>query len=50
MELHVLTQSRFSFSVRMKRSAQPLPSAERTKDGEDFAPSHAISFWMSMAN
>jgi hypothetical protein len=39
MEVNVLTQSRFSFSVWMKRSAQQLPSRERTKDGGDFAPS-----------
>src|SRR3954447_11352070 len=30
----VRTQSRFSFNVRMKRSAQPLPSGARTKAGE----------------
>jgi hypothetical protein len=30
----VRTQSRFSLSVRMKRSAQPLPSGARTKAGE----------------
>ena len=30
----VLTHRRFSFSVRMKRSAQPLPSGARTKAGE----------------
>src|SRR3954464_3895416 len=28
------TQSRFSLSVRMKRSAQPFPSGARTKAGE----------------
>jgi hypothetical protein len=28
------TQSRFSLSVRMKRSAQPLPSGSRTKAGD----------------
>ncbi len=37
-------EERFSLSVRMKRSAQPLPSGARTRDGEDFAPSQAISF------
>jgi hypothetical protein len=35
----VLTQSRSSFSVRMDRSAQPLPSGARTKAGDDVAPS-----------
>ena len=29
---------------RMKRSAQPFPSGARTRDGEDVAPSQAISF------
>jgi hypothetical protein len=28
------THARFSFSLRMKRSAQPLPSGARTKAGE----------------
>ena len=36
-------------SVRMKRSAQPLPSGARTKAGEDAAPSQAISRWKSRA-
>jgi peptidoglycan/LPS O-acetylase OafA/YrhL len=30
----VLTHSRFSFKVRMKRSATPLPSGSRTNEGE----------------
>src|ERR1700674_5543734 len=30
----LLTHSRFSFKVRMKRSATPLPSGSRTKEGE----------------
>jgi hypothetical protein len=33
MVLNVRTQSKFSFKVRMKRSATPLPSGSRTKDG-----------------
>ena len=36
MVLNVRTQSKFSFKVRMKRSATPLPSGSRTKDGEVF--------------
>src|SRR3954464_11024368 len=35
----VRTQSRFSFRVRMNRSAQPLPSGARTKAGELSMPS-----------
>ena len=35
MVLNVRTQSKFSFKVRMKRSATPLPSGWRTKDGDD---------------
>src|SRR3954452_2884274 len=41
----VRTQSRFSFRVRMKRSAQPLPSGARTKAGELSMPRKASSFW-----
>ena len=41
----VPTHSRFSFSVRMNRSAQPLPSGARTKAGELSMPRNAISFW-----
>lgn len=43
----IVIQSRFSLSVRMNRSAQPLPSGARMKAGEDVAPSQAISFWKS---
>ncbi len=39
------TQSRFSFSVRMKRSAQPLPSGARTKAGELSIPRKRSSAW-----
>ena len=39
------TQRRFSLSVRMNRSAQPLPSGARTKAGELSMPSKATSFW-----
>src|SRR5450759_872052 len=39
----VLTHSRFSFKVRMKRSATPLPSGSRTKEGEASMPRHSIS-------
>src|ERR1041384_4496800 len=45
MVLKVRTQSRFSFSVPMKRSAQPLPSGARTKAGELSIPRKASSFW-----
>ena len=41
----VRTQSRFSLSVRMNRSAQPLPSGARTKAGELSMPRKASSFW-----
>ena len=41
----VRTQSRFSFRVRMKRSAQPFPSGARTKAGELSMPRKASSFW-----
>jgi hypothetical protein len=50
----VLTLSRFSFKVRMKRSATPLPSGSRTKEGDasiavptGLAPSpcHHMSSW-----
>src|SRR5215218_8935943 len=43
----VRTQSRFSFSVRMKRSAQPLPSGSRTKAGELSRPRKRASAWKS---
>src|SRR3954469_21888117 len=39
------THSRFSFRVRMKRSAQPLPSGSRTKAGELSTPRKRISPW-----
>src|SRR5438477_13168550 len=39
----VRTHSRFSLSVRMNRSAQPLPSGARTKAGELSMPRKAIS-------
>src|SRR5690242_21910185 len=41
----VRTQSRFSFRVWIKRSAQPLPSGARTKAGELSMPRKASSFW-----
>ena len=41
--------NRFSFSVRMKRSATPLPSGSRTKLGELSMPKNAISCWKSSA-
>ncbi len=41
------TQSRFSFRVRMKHSAQPLPSGARTKAGELSAPRKRTSRWKS---
>ena len=44
MVLKCLTQSRFSFGVRMKRLAQPLHSGMRIKEGEDLPPSHLLSF------
>ena len=43
--LEVAHQSRFSLSVRMKCSAQPLPSGARTKAGELSMPRKPISFW-----
>ena len=39
------THSRFSFKVRMKRSAQPFPSGSRTKAGELSMPRKRISAW-----
>ena len=42
---NVLTHRRFSFSVRMKRSAQPLPSGARTKAGELSMPRKRNSLW-----
>src|SRR3954467_5855227 len=39
------THNRFSFSVRMNRSAQPLPSGSRTKAGELSMPRKRISAW-----
>jgi hypothetical protein len=42
-----VTHSRFSFKVRMKRSATPLPSGCRTKEGEASIPRHLISSWKS---
>ena len=45
--VEVLTHSRFSFKVRMKRSATPLPSGCRTKEGEASIPRHSISSWKS---
>src|SRR5690242_10816208 len=38
-----LTHKRFSFKVRMNRSAQPFPSGARTKAGELSMPRNAIS-------
>src|SRR3712207_1923290 len=38
------THSRFSFRVRMNRSAQPLPSGARTKAGELSIPRKRSSF------
>ena len=43
------THKRFSFSVRMKRSATPLPSGARTKLGELSIPKNAVSCWKSAA-
>src|SRR3712207_3206825 len=40
----VRTHKRFSFKVRMKRSAQPLPSGARTKAGELSMPRKRSSF------
>src|SRR4051812_18344009 len=39
------TQSRFSFRVRMNRSAQPLPSGSRTNAGELSMPRKRTSAW-----
>src|SRR4051812_41241700 len=39
------THGRFSFSVRMNRSAQPLPSGSRTNAGELSRPRKRISAW-----
>src|SRR4051812_46656107 len=41
------THSRFSFRVRMNRSAQPLPSGSRTNAGELSMPRKRISAWRS---
>src|SRR6202030_518802 len=38
MVSNVLTHSRFSFKVRMKRSATPLPSGSRMKEGDASIP------------
>ena len=43
------TYNRFSFSVRMKHSATPLPSGSRTKLGELSMPKKATSCWKSSA-
>ena len=40
------THNRFSFSVRMKRSATPLPSGSRTKLGELSMP---LRHWVRQA-
>src|SRR4051812_1754190 len=50
MVLKVCTQSRFSFRVRMKRSAQPFPSGARTKAGELSMPRKASSFWKGVGH
>ena len=39
------THNRFSFSVRMKRSATPVPSGSRPKLGELSMPKKATSCW-----
>src|SRR4029434_10236494 len=41
----VVSHNRFSLSVRMKRSAQPLPSGARTKAGELSMSRKASSCW-----
>src|SRR4051794_8861847 len=41
------THSRFSFRVRMNRSAQPLPSGSRTNAGELSMPRKRVSAWKS---
>ena len=38
---------KFSFNVRIKRSATPLPSGSRTKLGELVMPRKASSSWKS---
>ena len=43
------THKRFSFNVRMKRSATPLPSGSRTKLGALSIPKNATSCWKSSA-
>ena len=43
------THNRFSFSVRMKRSATPLPSGSRTQLGELSMPKKETSCWKSSA-
>src|SRR5918997_562485 len=43
----VCTHKKFSLRVRMKRSATPLPSGWRTKEGEPSMPRKAISAWKS---
>ena len=45
--IEVLAHNRFSFKVRMKRSATPLPWGSRTKEGEASIPKHSISSWKS---
>ena len=42
-----LTHSRFSFSVRTKCSAQPLPSGARAKSGELAMPRKRNSPWLA---
>src|SRR3954467_8432823 len=44
------THSRFSFRVRMNRSAQPLPSGSRTKAGELSTPRKRTSAWEVVAH
>ena len=39
------THNRYSFSTRMKRSAQPLPSGSRTNAGELVRPTKRVSVW-----
>ena len=43
--LNARGQSKFSFKARMKRSATPLPSGWRAKDGEASMPRHLIWSW-----
>ena len=40
---------RFSFKVRMNRSAHPFPCGSRTKDGEAVIPRKVTSSWKSSA-